>query len=224
MLRRSAGPVQWALAIFLSVVLWVISIEGKSFEVTMKLPVPQPALSPDFIVLEGLEGDSVTVVFQGSGIEVLLDQLTSRPEAVRLNMTVEDQTADFPVRVSRELTEGDLIFRDSPYSRLSASTFIPGSVSLTIDRTVTRDLPIAIRTVSDLPDRYYWRSTSVETVEIKGAESVVSMLDSLYTCPVTPDSVTVNTSIVKPDGVVYISPSSITVELVPPVRVISQLQ
>ncbi len=224
MLRRSAGPVQWAVAVFLSVVLWVISIEGKSFEVTMKLPVPQPSLSSDFIVLEGLEGDSVTVVFQGLGIEVLLDQLIRRPEAVRLSMAVEDQTMDFPINISRELTEGNLLFSGSPYSRLSVSTFSPGNVSLTIDRTIIRNLPVAIRTESDLPERYFWRSTSVETVEIKGAESVVSMLDSLYTYPVKPDSGTVNASIVKPDGVVYISPSSITVELVPPVQVISQLQ
>jgi YbbR domain-containing protein len=89
---------------------------------------------------------------------------------------------------------------------------------------MTRELPVSIRTTSGPPERYYWRRVSHDRSEVTGAESVVGDMDSLLTFPLDADSGTATVAIVKPDGVIYISPSSITVELVPPVQVISQLQ
>ncbi|MCK4806945.1 MAG: hypothetical protein KAT09_04830, partial [Candidatus Aegiribacteria sp.] len=74
-----------------------------------------------------------------------------------------------------------------------------------------------------IPERYYWSISSNSTVEVKGAESIVSQLDSCYTVPVNPGMDNVHAAIVKPEGVVYISPSSVSAELVSPVEVIIQL-
>jgi len=221
---RFTVPMQWALAVFLSVMLWVVSIEERTFEVVQELPVTRPSVPPDFMVLGGIDGDSVRVTFNGSGVEVLLDQVLRRPRAVSPDLSLDDQSGDYPLSVFRELEGSDIVFSGQPYSSLNSSSFTPGRISYIIDRTVSRDLPVAVRSSSQLPGRYYWEVTSHRTVEVSGAESVVGRLDSLYTVPLEPDSGMVEATIVKPEGVIYISPSSILAELVSPVQVISQLQ
>lgn len=222
---RSVGAVQWSLALFLSIILWVISIEEETFTVTMELPVSGPSLPSDFMVLEeGAGDDTVTVTFLGSGIEVLIDQITRSPESVRLNMSVGDQGREFPVTVSSEFSREDVIYGDGPFSQLTPESFSPAAVTHTVDRTMSRELPVAVRTSSSVPERYYWLISPAEEIEIRGAVSVLENLDSLVTERVDPDSGRIVAAIVKPEGVMYISPSSITLELVPPVKVVSQLQ
>lgn len=222
---RSLATFQWALAVFLSVFLWGVSIEERSFTVKRELPVSGPSLPAGFMVLDRWEGvDSVTVSFKGNGIEVLLDQLTGNPEAVRLSISIIDQAGDFPFSVSREFTAQDVVYSGGPFSRLVPESFSPSSVMLTVDRTMSRNLPVAVRTASDIPERYYWRVAQVEEVEVRGAVSVLEHLDSLSTQPVYPDSGRTVASIVRPEGIVYMSPSSITLELVPPVEVVAKIR
>ena len=60
-------------------------------------------------------------------------------------------------------------------------------------------------------------------MEVRGAESIVNQLDSCYTAQIDPEMDYMRAAIVKPEGVVYISPSFISAELVPPVEVIKPL-
>ncbi|OPL19429.1 MAG: hypothetical protein AVO35_10450 [Candidatus Aegiribacteria sp. MLS_C] len=222
---RSLATFQWSLAVFLSVFLWVVSIEERNFTVRRDLPVTGPSLPSDFIVLHQSEGeDTVTVTFRGNGIEVLIDQLARRPEAVRLSITIADQSLEFPVSLSSDFTAEDVVYSDGSYSRLAPESFTPAGVTLTVDRTVGRNLPVAVRTASGIPERYYWRVSSLEEVEVRGAVSVLENLDSLVTQPVHPDSGRITASIVRPEGVIHMSPSSIALELVPPVDVISRIR
>lgn len=204
--------------------LWVISIEDNLFEINDTLPLEPPSVSSDFIVLCSLNSDSVQITFTGKGYGVLRDQILRIPESVQLSVTLSDQNLDFPVSIITELSGSDIVFNGDRYSSLSATAFRPGSVKYTIDRNIVRHLPVSVISSTGIPERYYWSVISNPTVELKGAESIVSQLDSCYTVPIDPGLDDHRTGIVKPEGVVYISPSYVSAELVPPVEVIKPLE
>ena len=197
-------------------------MEDNLFEVNRTLPVEPPSVSSDFIVLSSISGDSIQITFTGKGYGVLRDQILRIPESVQINVTLSNQSQDFPVSILTELSGSDIVFNGDRYSSLFATAFHPGSIEYTIDRNIVRNLPVAITSSTGIPERYYWSVTSNPTVEVKGAESIVSQLDSCYTVPVAPDLDNL-AGIVKPEGVVYISPSYVSVNLVPPVEVIKPL-
>lgn len=223
-LKHRVSLLQWTLAVIVSLMLWVLSMSEIEFEITDRLPVARPAVPSNYIVLDGFQTDSVTVTFKGSGIGVLTDQILRIPRSVKVSVPVEETTQDFPVRLSREYTEEDIVFRGQGYASLSAGSFNPSSISLTIDRSVVREVPVNVLSSGDIPQRYYWSRTTPPSVEIKGAESVIAGMDSCFTEAVEPNTRNSMTAIVKHDGVVYISPSSVSAELVPPVEVVSTLQ
>jgi len=212
---------QWIVALLISFTLWVISMDENLFEINDTLPLEPPSVSPDFIVLSSLSIDSVHVTFTGRGIGVLLDQISRNPESIQLIEAISDQNLDFPVGVSRELSRSNVLYTGDEYSSLSAVEFNPASIEFTIDRNTVRNLPVGITSSAGIPERFYWSVLSYSTVEVKGAESIVSRLDSCYTVPVDPGMNNVQAAIVKPEGVVYITPSSVSAELLPPVEVIA---
>lgn len=193
------------------------------FEINDTLPLEPPSVSADLIVLNGLNSDSVHVTFTGKGYGVLRDQILRLPESVRIDETMNDQNQDFPVTISRDLSGSNIVYAGEEYSTLSATAFRPASIEFTIDRNIVRNIPVAITSSSDIPERYYWSVTSDLTVEMRGAESIVSQLDSCHTVQVDPGMGNMRIGIVKPEGVVYISPSFISAELLPPVGVIKPL-
>lgn len=207
-----------------SMMLWVISMDENLFEINDTLPLSPPSVSPNLIVLSGLCCDSVHVAFTGRGIGVLRDQLMRNPESVQVNIAISNQNQVFPVRISKELTGNNIMFSGDRYSSLSAVEFTPGSIEFTIDRNIVRNLPVAITSAAGIPERYYWSVSSNSTVEVEGAESIISQLDSCYTVPIEPGMDDISTAIVKPEGVAYISPSSVTAGLVPPVEVVIRIE
>ena len=215
---------QWIVALIVSLLLWVISMDNNLFEISYSLPLEPPSVSSDFIVLNNLGSDSVHVTFTGKGYGVLRDQILRIPESVLVNITMSDQGQDFPVSISTDLSGSNIVFSGDEYSTLSAASFRPGSIEFTVDRNIVRNLPVAITSSTDIPERYYWSVISNSTVEVKGAESIVSQLDSCYTVSVDPILDYVRATIVKPEGVIYISPSYVSAELVPPVEVIVSLK
>ncbi|NOQ22879.1 MAG: hypothetical protein GQ565_09585 [Candidatus Aegiribacteria sp.] len=215
---------QWIVALIVSLMLWVISMDDNLFEVNQTLPLEPPSVSPDFIVLSDLSCDSIRITFTGNGIGVLRDQITRNPESIQLNVALSNQNQDFPLSISRELSGSNIVFDGDGYSSLSAVEFIPGNIEFTVDRNTVRNLPVAITSSAAIPVRYYWSKPSNPMVEVKGAESIVSLLDSCYTVPVDPGMDYVRATILKPEGVVYISPSYVLAELVPPAEVITQLE
>lgn len=223
-MKHRVSLLQWTLAVIVSLMLWVLSMSEIEFEITNRLPVARPAVPSDYIVLDGFQTDSVTVTFKGSGIGVLTDQIMRIPRSVKVSVPVEETTQDFPLRISRDYSEEDIIFRGKRYSSLSPGSFTPSSISLTIDRSVVREIPVNVVSSGEIPQRYYWSGTSPARVEIRGAESVITGMDSCFTEAVDPDTRNSITAIVKHDGVVYISPSSVSAELVSPVEVVTPLR
>ncbi len=215
---------QWIVALLLSLLLWVVSMKENLFEIDDTLPLAPPSVSSDLIVLNGLDSDSVRITFSGKGYGVLLDQILRLPESVQINVTMNDQNQDFPVTIIIDLSQNDIVYNnEEEYSTLAATAFRPTSIEFTIDRNIIRNLPVAVVSSTDIPERYYWPATLDSTVEVKGAESIVNQLDSCYTVQIDPGMDYVRAAIVKPEGVVYISPSFISAELVPPVEVIKPL-
>jgi hypothetical protein len=222
-IRNRSSLLQWILAFMLSIMLWILSLSDKPFKITATLPLSEPVISQEYIVMDDLSRDSIQVTFTGNGIGVLRDQIFHDLEAVQVNVSIIDLSQTFPLTISREFTENSVVFRENRFSTLSDVEFNPASIEFTIDRKTVRDLPVSITSTSFIPERFYWSETSVSTVEVNGAESIVNRLDSCYTVPVSPGSENPLAVIVKPDGVAYISPSSISAELVPPVQVITSL-
>lgn len=215
---------QWILAVIVSVALWVVSMSDKPFEVTEKLPVTIPELPADFILLSGNRQDSVLITFTGQGIGVLRDQIFRRPEMIRLDLPILDHEQVYPMIRFLELVEGDVQFNGNRYSNLSAISFIPHTITVTIDRRISRNLPVTVTSTGSVPARYFLSMISNYHVQVTGAESVVTLLDSCDTAPIRPDSGYSRTAIERPDGVMSIIPSSVTAELIPPVRVIAQAE
>lgn len=224
MIRSQASLWQWILALIASVMLWIFSMDENLFEINETLALSPAIVSPDFIVLSNLNQDSIHVTFTGKGIGVLRDQIMRRPEYVQISVQINDQNQIFPLKISRELTENNIIFHGDGFSSLSAVEFGPGSIEFTIDRNTIRDLPVAITSSAGIPERYYWSESSASTVEVKGAESIISQLDSCYTVAIQPGMDNVQAAIVIPEGVAYISPSSVSVGLIPPVQVITPIE
>jgi len=224
MIRNQASLWQWILAAILSIFLWVISIDENHFEIKYTLPLATPSISSDFMVLDKISHDSVEVTFAGQGISVLRDQVISRPESIHVNIAISDQSQVFPQRIIKEFTKDNILFNGDRYSNLEATVFNPGTIELVVDRVAFRNLPVGIESSGSIPARYYWREVSRSEVEVSGAESVVSHLDSCYTSLVEPDAETTLAAIVKPEGVVYISPDSVYADLVPPVQVVTRIE
>ncbi len=223
MIRNQTGLWQWVLAFILSIGLWVFSMDDTIFTFNNTLPLSAPAVSSDFIVLGDQNQDSVDVTFSGNGFGVLRDQLTRHPESIQISINVIEQNQVFPLNISRELSEDNIVFSGDRFSTLSTPEFIPGTVEFTIDRSIIRVLPVSLTSSTAVPERYYWSETSNSFVEVKGAESIVNMLDSCYTRPLDPAANNTYAIIAKPEGIAYINPSSVSAELIPPVRVITLL-
>ncbi|MCD4847525.1 MAG: hypothetical protein K8R76_04970 [Candidatus Aegiribacteria sp.] len=194
------------------------------FEIIEKLPVPAPVLSDDFIVIDYERQDSVSVVFAGKGIGVLRDQILRKPEILHINVVIPNQEQTYPYSRSHELTESNVRFSGDRYSSLSAISFNPPSITVTIDHRITRYLPVKINAAGPVPERYLWPVLSNTIVQVTGARSIVNQLDSCYTGHVGSGGERIETVIEKPDGINNINPSSVIAGLIYPVPVIEQMQ
>ncbi len=215
---------QWVLAVVISVTLWIISMSDKQFEINEKLPVPAPVLSDDFIVIDYERQDSVSVTFTGKGIGVLRDQILRKPEMLHINVSLPNQEQTYPYSRSLELTENNVRFSGNRYSSLSAISFSPPAIIVTIDHRITRYLPVRISAAGSVPERYLWPVLSNTIVQVTGARSIVNQLDSCYTGQVESGGERIETVIEKPDGINNINPSSVIAGLIYPVPVIEQMQ
>lgn len=215
---------QWVLAVVISVTLWIISMSDKQFETNEKLPVPAPALSNDFIVIDYEGQDSVSVTFTGKGIGVLRDQILRKPEMLRINVSLPNQDQTYPYSRSLELTENNVRFSGDRYSSLSAISFTPPAITVTIDHRISRILPVRINAAGSVPERYLWSVLSNTIVQVTGAKSIVNQLDSCYTGHVRSGGERIETVIEKPYGIININPSSVIAGLLYPVPVVVQMQ
>ena len=215
---------QWVLAIVISITLWIISMSDKQFEIIEKLPIPAPLLSDDFIVIDYDRQDSVSVTFTGKGIGVLRDQILRKPEMLRIDVSLPNQEQTYPYTRSLELLENNVQFGGDRYSSLSAVTFNPPAITVTIDHRITRNIPVRIKSAGTVPERYLWSVLSNTIVQVTGALSIVNQLDSCYTDHIGSGDGSEEIVIEIPDGIIHINPSSVIAGLICPVPVVTKMQ
>ncbi len=215
---------QWVLAVVISITLWIISMSDRQFEINEKLPVPALVLSDDFIVIDYERQDSVSITFTGKGIGVLRDQILRKPEMLHINVSLPNQEQTYPYSKSLEFVENNVQFSGDRYSSLSAISFNPPVITVTIDRRISRDLPVRINTAGTVPERYLWSVLSNSLVQVTGARSIINQLDSCYTVQVRSGGECIETAIETPDGIININPSSVIAGIIYPVPVVAQMQ
>lgn len=211
---------QWGLALVVSLMLWIAAIGEREFSVVHVLPVAPPELPAGLTVLLPSGTDSVRVAYSGSGVSVLWDQITGRPEFIRLLYSVPTQPVEYPYAVSRGLAGEEVVFTGRTYGALGATTFSPASVSMTIDREVTRRVPVKVMSLNGLPERYYWQCPSQDSVSVTGAASLVMRIDSCRTEGIQPDVGDQTAGLLAGPGVERCYPMSVSAALVAPVPVV----
>lgn len=213
--------IQWSLALVVSLVLWVAAMGGRNFTFTLQLAVVAPDVPAEYIVLEGPVSDSVRVTFSGEGIGGLRDQITNTPTALAWSWSQTAAGESYPHRVEHEFTSRDIRYSGGGYSDIGIVSFSPQSVTVTLDRQLTRTLPVRATATGELPARYYWAELSDDSVEVVGAATVLSEMDNCLTVPVQPETRSTGTGFTLPDGLASVHPASITVRLIPPVPVVA---
>ena|GEM_PF-503622 len=219
--KLSGGSlVQWSIAVIVSVILWVAAISTRSFNFTEMLALLPPELPETYIVIDGPVSDSISVTFSGEGIGVLLDQVFTSPTSVQWGWPQVLTGENYPETIHYEFTS-----RDISYSRGSSNvgmiSFLPQSVTLTVDRQFSRTLPVRAVAIGNIPSRYYWTELSDDSVEVVGAASVLSGMDSCLSVPVHPGTRFPGTGFTLPEGIASVYPASVTVRLLAPVPVIA---
>jgi len=220
--RLSRGTLlQWALALIVSMMLWVAAIDNRTFTVIHRLPLLAPDLPAGYALLPETWSDSVLVSFSGRGIGVLWDQITGRPESVRLTHMPPAAPGMVPYTVLRSIAPEDVRFAGRAYATLDATAFEPVAVPLTIDRESTRRIPIKVMSSGEIPARYYWQRSSSDSVTVTGAATVIESLDSCRTLGIGPGPDDRTSEIPAMPGVLACDPSTASVALLPPVPVVS---
>jgi len=210
----------WVFSLVLSLVLWIVAIQDRTFTITSRLPVDPPALPQDLILVGDIEAESVTVDFSGTGAQVLWDQVFRNPSSVRPGEINPDNTAGYPQSFNYSFSEIDIVYMGTRPGALAPELFNPAGMKMQIDRNATRAIPVSVPLEGDIPGRFMWPILSTYSVNITGAASVVTMMDSVYTEPVMPGEEAARVGIVLPQGISGSAPQMISASFVPPVPVV----
>ncbi len=219
---RVERNLQWGLSVFISLVLWGLSLSGETFTVTHTLPVVTEEPASGYTILSPRSPDSVEVVFRGRGVGVLRDQLAARPHSIRVPVQdVLDGGGDYPRTEFIELGGQDVWWGggDSPWKTLDAGGFSPQAIEVRLDLSAERSVPVRVTSSGEMPSRYLWRLTNPDSVRVSGAASVVTAMDSCTYGPVTPGEAVSILEPEVPSGITEVQPE-VRITLVAPVPVI----
>ena len=222
-MRRDARPgrwLPWVFSLVLSLVLWIVAIQDRTFTITSRLPVDPPSLPQDLMLVGDIEAESVTVDFSGRGAQVLWDQVFRNPSSVRPGEINPDNTAGYPQDFNYSFSETDVVYGGTRPGALAPELFNPAGMRMEIDRKATREIPVSVPLEGDIPGRFMWPILSTCSVNITGAASIVMMMDSVHTEAVMPGEEASRVGIVLPQGISGSTPQIISASFVPPVPVV----
>jgi hypothetical protein len=204
----------------LSLVLWIVAIQDRTFTITSRLPVDPPSFPQGLMLVRDIEAESVTVDFSGTGAQVLWDQVFRNPSSIRPGEINPDNTAGYPQNFNYSFSETDIVYRGTRPGALAPELFNPAGMKLEIDRKTTRAIPVSVPLEGNIPGRFMWPILSTRSVNITGAASIVMMMDSVFTEPVMPGEEATRVGIVLPQGISGSTPQMISASFVPPVPVV----
>jgi hypothetical protein len=213
------GVLTTLLSVLIAVVLWVVAINGHTFEVAMTVPLVRPMLPDSLVIVEGTFPDSIEVVFTGNGARVLVEQLAGRPAAAGVPFDSSGGLTELPALISHRVNPIDIIWEGRPFENLTMSTAGPGIVGYRIDRIDSRILPVRVIARGTVPARYYWRHTAPSDVLVTSAASTLDALDSISTEPVLPGQPDILLDIESGGAVIATDPPAVSTRLVRPVPI-----
>lgn len=207
----------WLLAVLIALLLWVQSLKGRTFQISVTLPVATPEiLTPDedeYVLYIDSDTDSVTITFAGVGAGIIRDQITHHPSFVSWQETVSASDNAFPLSKIHILTTQDIVYSTENYSLLEPVIFLPHSISYEIDRRIDMLLPVHITSADSIPGRFFWSSSSNDSVLVGGAADVIMELSYLSTEAIAPGNPLVATEFSEHRGIESCIPKKIFVAL-----------
>jgi hypothetical protein len=221
--RAPAGKwLPWVFSAVLALILWVTAIQDRFFTVSMVLPVSPPDIPSGYMITSDISAESVTVEFAGNGVQVILDQVFRRPAALDLGDFDPGSTDEFPRAVRYQFSGGNVSYPGPVPVALEAQSFVPQSITLLVDRKMVRSMPVSVPASGGIPARFMWPSLSRTSVDVTGAATVVTGLDSIATEPVLPGEGQARVSVLLPRGVSGANPRTVSASYTAPVPVVSE--
>lgn len=208
------------LPVVMAVILWLVALENRTFDVVHRMAVERPALPESLAYCNAGDFDTVTVRFTGRGGMVLWDQLRGSPVSVGL-LSPAARPGPLPATVSLEFDTGAIRWKGRPYSELAVSGFEPDLVTAVVDSIGSRPVRVGVPTMGPVPSRYLWTSVSPETVVLRGPSSVISEMDSVETAVLTPGQPATTLSVEAGSPLISAEPGEVVAGLARPVPVIA---
>ncbi len=124
-------------------------------------------LTNDGYVLMNEKPSAISIRIRGS--RTMLAKFDKQDITAYIDLNGYNQAGTFSLPVSVRL----------PYEELSVVEKKPYSLSVKIDRIITRTLPVSVRTTGTPKEDYAMHESvlSLNTVELKGAEEIISSID-----------------------------------------------
>ncbi len=162
------------LAVLIAMFLWFFAHSEKTSEITLKIP----------ILINNMPADEVIINDIPRYIEVTL----SGPSSAVFNYA--ENKPVYPINLIKT-DVGNYIFNISPSefhfpSGIKIITLYPNSISISLDRMVSRTVDVGVSIVGNPPDNYELKGivTEPDKATIIGPSTIISNINVLMTIPV----------------------------------------
>lgn len=166
----------------MAIIIWFLVVTGDQYEYRTTIPIQISPTNPDYIITSPVP-EHATILVYGSG-KLLFSFMLFREGRMRLNIDWEPGTKII-------LPSEEDIFLSGNAAELDLRRLIsPDTIKLTIERKITRDVPV-LNNIQLKPAPGYTIVGDVViepvSVEIRGPQSAVQAVDSIYTQTIVVD-------------------------------------
>lgn len=198
------------LAVLAGFLVWGSAVNTEFFQVAAKLPV-KLTVNGNLVVLS-MSAESVTVVYTGSGWEMLSFQLKGVPPSVDTEYQVESGTV-FPAVLEIEVNPAVI----DPEGSVAIERVTPSRITCSIDTVISRNVPAAPIFTDGIPGRFRFIVVEPGFTTVSGPRSSILRTDSVATEPVQAESSPYFSSLAPCGDMVAYSSDSVRVQVYDPV-------
>lgn len=198
------------LAVLAGLLIWGSAVNTEIFSVETRLPVAVAVSEGHTLLSMSLE--SLTVRYTGSGWEMLTFQLQGMPSAFHAEYQIEPGTA-FPAVVGIPISSTSV----EPEGQVAIERITPSQITCTIDTIISRNVPAAPVFTDGIPGRFRFTVVEPGFITVSGPASLVTLIDSVYTEPIQPESPPYFSSLAPSGEMVAYSSDSVRVSVFDPV-------
>jgi YbbR domain-containing protein len=159
-----------AVALIISILLWITVLGGKKVEITKKVTLNY-RLPPQLVVANGAPTE---VYFRISGPRAFIKDLEAKPQSIPIDLS-SAKVGDYEVLIREDMLDVPL--------GLKVLSVSQSTIGLKIDRVSTKRVPIRAVFAGTLPEGFKVTSVTFKpsTVEIQGARSRLLNIESVPT-------------------------------------------